>query len=451
MNKLSIKITSNAKTLSSFSGLHLFSSLISKFQIQSLIGQFLPRKERMRGFSSFQKFYSGVLGFIAGAECLDDFDWLGQDPLFNKLTESPSSITMGNFLREFSLRQVEQIRNQLPELALKMRLWPQPDLYKIVFKIDSSDHEQYGLKMEGVDYGYRNVRCLNSQNLFDDKGFCYGFDLRKGNTYSGKGAVEMMENAFKIIPHSIQKYFVADSAYGSLAIYNCLINHNVNFAICLKENVWGPQLEKCKSKITWRKTKLHFFKSDKCEIGSAIYSLKGLVKGRSFLRVVFIRTKKKEIKAGDNHPFDYYAIVTNMSESEMTDEQIIRFYRRRSQVENNIKDLKGGMDFYHFPCQSLKANNVWGLMGIIAYNLMRTTSFTLFPNTGCFVKTTRRKIVTLAGEVIKHARSIEIRIMDFLAREVNRQLMMIRSSYYQADNAGAASLPNGRIRRQEAL
>ncbi len=425
MNRLSIKITSNAKTLSSYSGLHLFSGLISKFEIQSLVGPFLPKKLRGRGFSSFQKLYAGVLGFISGVECLDDFDWLGRDPLFEELTSSPSSITMGKFLRTFTARQIQQIQNQLPTLALKMRLWIEPNLYKIVFKMDSSDHEQCGWKMEGVDFGYRGVRCLNSQNIFDDKGFCYGFDLRKGNTYSGKGAVEMMENAFRVVPKSIQKFFVADSAYGSLAIYNSLINHDVNFAICLKENVWSPHLDKCKNKITWHKTNLRFFNSDKCEIGSSIYSLKGLVKGRTFLRVVFIRTKKKEIKAGDNHPYDYYAIVTNMSESEMTNEQIVKFYRKRSQVENNIKDLKEGMDFYHFPCQSLKANNVWGLMGIIAYNLMRITSFTLYPKTGCFLKTTRRRIVQLAGEIIKHARSIEIRMMDYLAKEVTRLKMIL--------------------------
>jgi hypothetical protein len=121
-----------------------------------------------------------------------------------------------------------------------------------------------------------------------------------------------------------------------------------------------------------------------------------------------------------------------MSESEMTNEQIIRFYRKLSQVENNIKSLKDGMDFYHFPCQSLKANSAWGLMGVIAYNLMRMTSFTLFPSTGCFVKTTRRKLVTLAGEVIKHARSIEIRMMDYLSKEVNILKMILSGSFFSS-------------------
>ncbi|MCM2351097.1 MAG: DDE-type integrase/transposase/recombinase [Bacteriovoracaceae bacterium] len=70
MQRLFIKVTSIAKTLSSYSGLHLFSDLISKFDLKASI----PEKSRKRGFSSFQKLYSGVLGFVAGAECIDDFD-----------------------------------------------------------------------------------------------------------------------------------------------------------------------------------------------------------------------------------------------------------------------------------------------------------------------------------------------------------------------------------------
>lgn len=86
-------------------------------------------------------------------------------------------------------------------------------------------------------------------------------------------------------------------------------------------------------------------------------------------------------------------------------------------MENNIKDLQNGMDFHHFPCMSLKANHVWGIVSIIAYNLMRYTSFAVKEN-GCFVKTTRKKLVTIVGEVISHARSIEIRMMEYVLKEV---------------------------------
>lgn len=126
-----------------------------------------------------------------------------------------------------------------------------------------------------------------------------------------------------MVPKSIQKFFVADSAYASTNIYNTLLNNNVNFAICLPETVWGSLLKNYGSKVTWRETNIRFFDSNKCQIGDIIYPKKGLSMGKTFLRVIFIRTKKKEIKAGDNHPYHYYAIVTNMSNAEMTNERII--------------------------------------------------------------------------------------------------------------------------------
>ncbi|NOT78115.1 MAG: hypothetical protein HOP07_03825 [Bacteriovoracaceae bacterium] len=27
-----------------------------------------------------------------------------------------------------------------------------------------------------------------------------------------------------------------------------------------------------------------------------------------------------------------------------------------------MKDIKNGLNFHHFPCMSLKANNVWGVI-----------------------------------------------------------------------------------------
>lgn len=132
------------------------------------------------------------------------------------------------------------------------------------------------------------------------------------------------------------------------------------------------------------------------------------------------------------HLYHYYAIVTNMSNAEMTNERVIQFYRKRAQVENNIKDLKNGMDFHHFPCQSLKANHVWGLMGIIAYNLMRLASFTISKD-GCFLQTVRKRIVIKACEVIKHARSVELRMMDHIQKEVQRLSMILSNTFFKAD------------------
>jgi hypothetical protein len=425
MNKLSFNYTSNAKTISSFAGLKIYDDLIHKFEIRKFFGTFLPKKKRVVGHSSWNKFYTLIMGFIAGFECLDDFDFHGQDPLFLKLTSSPASTTLGKFLKVFTQRDVEQVQEILPKHALKMRMNLTPNLKKITLKMDASDHLQHGLKMEGVTFGYKKFRCLSSQMIFDDKGLCYGFNLRSGNTHSVVDGPEMLYKTLSVIPNDVEKLFIADSAYSSMEMYNTCLNQRCNFIICLKENIWATILKNNHGHLKWKKTNLKFFESNNCQTASTLYYPKGLAGGTKCLRVVFIRTKNLSPKKGDKHTYHYYAVVTDISESRMKNEKILKNYRKRSQVENNIKDLKNGMDFHHFPTGKLKANNVWGVAGIIAYNLMRYTSFQIAGERGCFLKATRRRLVLMAGEIITHARSIEIRLMNYIYAEVCRIKAMI--------------------------
>jgi len=425
MKKLSFNYTSNAKSISSFSGLKIYEDLIHKFDVRKFFGPLLPKKQRAVGHSSWNKFYTLVMGFIAGFDCLDNFDFHGQDPLFSKLTNSPASTTLGKFLKIFTQRDVEQMQEMLPKHAFKIRMNLTPKLTKMMLKMDSSDHLQHGLKMEGVTFGYKKFPCLNSQMIFDDKGLCYGFKLRSGNTHSVVDGPEMLYKALAVIPKDVEKLFIADSAYCSMEMYNTCLNQDCNFIICLKENAWASILKNNHGKLNWKKTTLRFFESKKCQTASALYYPKGLAGGKSCLRVVFIRTKNLTPKKGDKHAYHYYAVVTDISESKMSNEKILKIYRKRSQVENNIKDLKNGMDFHHFPTGKLKANNIWGVAGIIAYNLMRYTSFHIAGEGGCFLKTTRKRIILIAGEIITHARSVEIRLMNYIYTEVCRVKAMI--------------------------
>lgn len=417
--KKNIVIERSRKDLSALSGLYFFDNLIKRNNLIGELGRILPQKRRDRGSSPKNKFACGILGFVAGAECIDDLDDFRGDPLFSHLTSGGvASTTMGKFIRTFRQKNFENLQSLFLSQSLLLRRHLDKK-EKIIVTMDSTSHEQHGLKMEGVEWDYKNKWCLNSQNAFDEYGLCLGWDLRNGGSYSGNGALEMLERIFAKVPRDWDRSFRADSAYSNLEIYNSLLLKKVHFAICLKENVWGALLDKYESKVSWRKTRLKFFESNKCEIGSCLYPLKGLW-GRSFLRVVFVRAKKKDLKKEDTRYYDYYAVVTDMSFSEMSDEEVLVFYRKRANIENHIKDLKYGMDFKHFPCQKLMANKIWGMMGLFAYNLMRFASWVMCPKTGCFLKRVRRKMVYLGAEVVSHARNLKIRFSNFFYKEVKR-------------------------------
>ena len=95
-----------------------------------------------------------------------------------------------------------------------------------------------------------------------------------------------------------------------------------------------------------------------------------------------------------------------------------------------IKDLKYGMDFKHFPCQSMNKNKAWGFMGIVAYNLMRFASFTI-DKRGCFLKKVRTNLVFIASEIRKGQRKIRLRFSDNIFKEVTRSLWILDSLFKQ--------------------
>ena len=427
-----IEFERNRKDLTGLSGLVFFRDLVLSLGLSELISSLLPKKLRKSGISSASKFLTGIYGFICGAECIADLDQLGIDPLFSKITKPLSSTAMGKFLFKFELKQIQKLQNFLPVLCLLLRF--KLNLKgKIILAMDATHHKQHGEYMEGVEYSdFKKMNCLSSQNLFDQYGFCYDWSLRSGTTHTSIEAVQMLSRVLpKLNKEKKEVEFIADSGYATGTIFDCLITNNTNFAICLPEPAWGPLLDKNEFRMSFKKTKINFFDSNKCQIGSCLYTPKKL-KTRGFLRVVFIRAKRKRINKEDKRYFDYYAIATTFSEKEKSDEEIIRYYRKRANCENFIKDLKYGMDFLHFPSGKLNANRAWGLIGIIAYNLIRYASLILFPGRGCFLKRVRQNLLYIPAEIANHARKIKLKFSNYYYREVKRirKIFLNRHGFY---------------------
>lgn len=410
MKVKNITVESINKDFSSFGGIKIYDLIYKSLNLRDIISPLLPAKNKKSETSQEKKFKSLIFKFICGGDCLDDLDWLRLDTIFSTITNGGiASTTAGEFLRSFKNRAIENLEDKLIELALSLRKAIHPHNNNFELSIDSTPHVQRGLKMEGLEYDYKNNWGLNSLNSYDQFGFSYGFQLRPGGTYSGNGASTMVGNIFRKVGNTMNKYLLGDSAFCNLSVMNTCMNHNAKFALAMKENVYRPILEKNKNLIKWKKTRMNFFDSNECEIANAIYPKKGLVGGISVLRVVFIRALK-----GDG--YKYYAICTNIFQHEWSGEKIIKFYRGRANCENFIKEQKYGFDFKHFPCKKLNANRVYGLIGTIAYNMMRMTSF-LISKKGCLSKKIRKTLLEIPCQLVSHARRLTIK-MNYKRKEV---------------------------------
>ncbi len=429
-----IKIESTSQTFSSHSGLFLFEELWKQLKLDKRLKSKMPRKKKNIGPTQLDKFKSLLYSFVVGNDCLSDIDNSNKDPLFAELTGKVAARTQGDFLKSFGNRHAEKLQEFLVELTFELRALMFPDDIKFILSMDSTPHEHYGKNMEGMAWNYKNMWCLDSQNAYDQFGFSYLFDLRPGNTHSGKDAERWVHEIFKNCPSHLERWFRADSAYGKQEVYKALQAKGAKFAIVLRDNISRYVRKKNRNMLNWEKTELEFFKSKECEIAMSHYPIKSLGE----MRVVFIRARKSvdDINEArdlfknynpEEHDYRHYSIITNIGFSEMNNEEVFEFYKDRATAESYIREQKYGFDFLNFPCRRLRANKIFGLVGTFAHNLTRVISFCMeekwrtvrdrksgerirVKQLGYFSKSVRSHVINIAGQLIRSARKLKLRI-----------------------------------------
>jgi len=429
LEKKIIKIEGTSKEFSGLGGIFLYDKLIDQLLLETKLFGILPENKIDTKTSSFEKLRALALGFVAGADSLEDMDKLACDIGFSEiLGHVNASNTYGEYLRAFTNLQTKELNEKLIEMALELRMRTHKKEKDFILDLDSTSCKQYGVKIEGANFDYKNQWCLDSIQAYDQFGFQYHMDVRAGGTYSSNGSETIIHEIFKRIPKKYRKYFRGDSAFGTKEIFKALEAKGVKFAIAMKENVYSTFLWRIDK---WEKSKLLFHDKRETEIGHWFYTPAGSDK---VYRVTALRALKTDMQRSLFHvdSYDYFVCVSNIGHHEMKNEKLIKFYRKRGQAENYIKELKYGFDQKHFPCLKLSANKIYGLISAIAFNLMRYTAFKLNKNKIHYSKMIRFRMVKLACQVIRHARYVVFRFNDETLKEVNYWLNEIKNEFQMA-------------------
>lgn len=434
---MALRIETGRGEFTAFGGLHMFQEITKHLGLYARVKDYMPLGARKDPKASYKKLKAMIFGFVAGADCLSDHDKLNDDLGFVGACDNKSyaATTCGAFLRSFEPWQIRRLNEVLGDVALKMRLALFPDNRDFILDIDSSSHQQYGHKMEGVEFNYNNIRCLDTLQAFDQFGFQYKIDVRPGSTYTSNGVSTSIKEIFKKLPRTMHRYFRGDSGMCNFDIFNACIEARSQFVIAMRANMYESLEHRVRS---WVPTKhIRFRDGRACEIGQTVYHPKGM---QHALRVVIIRAKKPVWNVFEGR-YDYRAFVTNIGEHDMRNEKIIEFYRDRGNAENFIRELKNGFDIHHFPCRRISANKVYGIISAFAYNLMRMMSWLLNRKKPHFSKMIRFRMVYLAGQVVRKARYTIIRLSHSRRKEVERWSHMISTTFNKLASSQRAQIP----------
>jgi hypothetical protein len=414
---LAIRFEQTNKVFSRFGGLPLLSRLIDASEISKKLASLVPTQGFLGVNTPVEKFLGLIYGFACGADCLDDLEVLSQDQGFVAATGPMiSSHRYSEFLSEFNAQQLRELQTLLIRASLHMRKISH-GLEEFTLALDSTKHQQFGFKQEGVNFSYTNERCLDSLHAYDTHGYPYWYVVRPGETNTANGAQEVLSAVFKELPNTCKKRLVlADSGYYSKEFFNACTLQKAHFIVAMRSNVYSPHLERS---LNWYRCPkdMKFFDEREFEYAECVYHPTDC---QRTLRIVFVRSLKHDHRKGlfSGEDYDYAAFATDMGMHEKSAIEILKSYRKRSNVENFIREMKNGVDTRRFQCRRLVANNALATAAAFSHLFLRFLAHVADKNLVHFAKRLRNKLIFLPCQVVRHGRNIMFRLMDTHYQEV---------------------------------
>ena len=411
-----VKIIYTDEDLTASSGLGpMVDSFVESPQYEEL-KKCIPNRISNASYDSMQFVLPLLASFWNGYDCLEDVEKLETKPdLEHRFEGIPSARAIGDFLRDFSGENHGALNQFLVKQSLAARRGLAPD-QPIVIDMDSTSHVQSGLKIEGVELNYKQEWCLDSLEAFDELGFCYGFNLRAGSTYSSVGAGDEIKRIFSKFGDFNEKFFRADSAFCNEEVMRACLNAKAKFTLTAHGNIqnWEPWQYTSEEQKIAEKKKISL---PKVELGSMQYSPTWAENIR--FQIVVKRTPIERQSLFEQDGFKYYGVLTNIDLFYKSKQEVIAHHSKRGNSENFIREKKIHFDLRHFPCLKMNANHAYGLIAMVSYNFLRLIAKLDSPDKPHFAKKIREKFVFIPGKFVRHARQFFLRIPIKFRKEVD--------------------------------
>jgi Transposase DDE domain group 1 len=428
-----LKVEVTKQRLTSSSGLAGLVEAFDKGPLKKRFAASLPERVSGNSDGSYRLGLIQLSSFMCGHDCLADLEEFRTDPSLTAMFDGPTAAprTMGDFLRDLNSLLPVQAKSYRLQLERMLKKQFKPSLAPHL-SIDSTSHVQSGTKIEGLAYNYKDEWCLDSQVIYDELGFCWSFELRSGNTKSGVGAKEQIQKAFAAYKFEDEKYLSGDAAYCNQEIIKTCLTLGVGFTLTANQATtgWESYISEVTSWTPWRYRDLEVSEARErgeelpmVELGRFLWKPSWSEALR--IPVIVKRTRRSgqlSLLEGD---WKYYGIITNLSlyqnhKQNFSLQEVVEHHNRRGNAENFIREEKYGYDLKHFPCLALRANFAYGLMAMVAHNILRWAAIHENPQRPRFAKAMRRKFIHIPGKIVSHGRTLILKMSQLAIQEVNR-------------------------------
>ena len=399
----SFRINFNGGELSSDSGLLLLKEFYHKFGVEKLIRKQFHTTDpgHVRIHKDDENLMQMLYQITASYFQDDHADALRHDPVITSaigkeaLASQPTLSRFHNRMDEATLTQLDEIQR-----ILRARAYSVERPKHILFDLDSTLLATYGNQESAAfNYhyqanGYHPLLCFDGMT-----GDLLKAELRPGAMYCCNGAAVFMAplmEEYQTIYPDIALFLRGDSGFATEELYNLCETNGTSYAIRLKENAVLKRL------ATELESELEVLTRDNIVPYAVVYGEFFYQAGSwDYPRRVVCKLEKPYGQMFHLYTF----VVTNMDSAP---ENIIRFYSKRGNMENFIKECKSGFDMAYVSSSSQIVNANRVQIHALAYNLFNWFRRLTLPEKlkKDRIDTLRLKLLKIAARVVHSSRYV---------------------------------------------
>lgn len=423
--------------VTSHGGLFTIGEMFRAMGLDKIVERCVKTKQRKRGFRDAEMVESYMALFVAGGECLDDFEVMRRDRILPEVLghDFPSASCAREWLYEFhDEKKIEAAEEKAKQLKFDSFVPEETDLLKGLVRvnremmaagqrkgiqkratldidatIEESHKEEAKRTYEGVR-GYQPTMVL-----WMEQDLIVSDEFRDGNVPAQKDLKRVLAAGVSNLPEGVEEIYVrSDSAAYSHEVMGYCREQGYKFAISadltpelrseikeLPDGAWVHWKDECDAVKQWAEVPY---------VPAWPYESKDAVPDR----YVAIRILKKQgLLFADGTDRRHFAVVTNRGEDEIGGRELLEWQRERAgTIEHVNAVMKNELAAGVLPCGRFGANAAWFRLNVLTYNLLSLMRRHVFPEPlrNARPKRLRFLIFSVGAELVHHARKVIFRL-----------------------------------------
>lgn len=358
-----------------------------------------PRKDRKRGYSPEVILGQLIYALCSGGGCLSDSEALNDDPLARELFgvgKFADQSQVGEWLREQTEESVAALRQLLREFV--QWVWRQAVPGRLLHAgqrevfFDDTQLEVNGKRFEGAAINYNGELALSWQTLWVGPLLSDSHLGRPGEV--GDQLLPMLERN-RPLWQGKAAHFYADSGSSAGVFLDAIAAEGWHYTVSY--NKWTGPLERKAGELpasAW---------VQKGEEQHALF--RHQPEGRSAPQLYAVARRRDGL-------FDRLGFIA-CDESQAKAGLVFERHHLKGEKEQLFHEVLSGLDLHRPPCLALRANQVYYLIGALAYNLMVAIKLLDLKDDcqGWQLKTLMKKLVFMPGRLGKRSRQWVARVL----------------------------------------